>query len=978
MPRESLHTISLDRPTFLEETMYRPTGLLALAALLSFPLGAAAQNKPAKPVTVGTASTGERALPPIPYTEYTLANGLRVILHEDHSTPIVGVNVWYHVGSKNEQPGKTGYAHLFEHMMFQGSKGYDDDYFKALQEVGGTLNGSTNTDRTNYWELVPSNFLERALFLEADRMATLPDVLTEAKLANQRDVVKNEKRQNYDNRPYGLAGARIAEILYPASHPYHWLTIGSLDDLTAASMDDIKAFFRRYYTPNNASLSIAGDFKPAEARQWVEKYFGPVKRGPAVTLPVVTQPTLTGTIREGMNDRVSAPQITMVWHTVPALTEDEAPLDVLAAVLGQGRNSRLYKSLVYDKQIAQSVNASSNTRELAGTFQITAIPRRGVTVDSLEAEFNREIAEVLRKPPAQSDLQRAYNASEARFIYSLQTVGGFGGKGDQLNQYAIFTGNPGFFERDLSRYKAVTPADLQRVAKKYLTGNRLIFTVTPLAREAQTAQTRGAQGQGAAAAAAEGESGREVATESKLNESLPKGGPDPSFTLPQIQRRKLSNGLEVLFVEHHELPVVTMNLVVRGGAAADPADRPGLATVTADLLDEGTLARNALELSDKLASIGAILNSTADWDANRITMTTLTRHLDTALGLFSDVVLHPAFRDNDVSRIRQSRLQGLVQARDNATTIASQVYASLLYGSSHPYGHPQSGTQASINAITADDLRSYYSTYYKPNNSTLIVVGDVKPETIVAQLENAFGIWKAGDVPAVNVNASPAQRDKTTIYLVDRPGAAQSVINIGEVGAPRSTPDYFTRLVLNQILGGAFVSRVNLNLREAKGYTYGARTAFDYRRGAGPFTASAGVQTAVTKESVYEFLKELRGIRGDIPITQRELDQAKESLIRGFPRTFETPAQIAARLTDVALYGLPDNYFNSYIAGVRNVTAADVTRVANAAIDPTHLAILVVGDRSVIETGLRSLEGIGATITVLDADGRPAASGTQQ
>ena len=956
--------------------MHRLTGLIAAAALLSFASTAIAQNRPAKPVTVGTASTGERSLPPIPYTEYTLPNGLRVILHEDHSTPIVGVNVWYHVGSKNEQPGKTGYAHLFEHMMFQGSKGYDDDYFKALQEVGGSLNGSTNTDRTNYWEVVPSNFLERAVFLEADRMATLPDALTEAKLANQRDVVKNEKRQNYDNRPYGLVGAKIAEILYPASHPYHWLTIGSLDDLTAASMDDIKGFFQRYYTPNNASLVIAGDFNPADARRFVQKYFAPIKRGPEVSLPVVTQPTLSGTVRQGMQDRVSAPQITMVWHTVPGLTPDDAPLDVLAAVLGQGRNSRLYKSLVYDKQIAQSANAFNATRELAGTFQITAVPRRGVTVDSLEAEINREIAAVLVSAPAQTDIQRAYNASEANFIYSLQTVGGFGGKSDQLNQYAIFTGNPGFFEQDLSRYKAVTPADVQRVARKYLTENRLVFTVTPLARDAQTAQTRGAPPP--TAGAAEGETGRAVATESKLNESLPKGGPDPSFTLPQLQRRKLSNGLDVLIVEHHELPVVTMNLVVRGGAAADPADRAGLATVTADLLDEGTESRNALELSDRLASIGVNLNSSADWDANRITMTTLTRHLDTALGLFSDILLHPAFRDNDVSRIRQSRLQGLVQARDNATTIASQVYASLLYGASHPYGHPQSGTQASINAITASDLRSYYDTYYKPNNSTLIVVGDVKPDALVARLENAFGIWKTGSVPAVDVTARPAQRDKTTIYLVDRPGAAQSVLNIGQVGAPRSTPDYFTRLVLNQMLGGAFVSRVNLNLREAKGYTYGARTSFDYRRGAGPFTASAGVQTAVTKESVSEFLKELRGIRGDIPITQKELDQAKESLIRGFPRTFETPAQIAVRLTDVALFGLPDSYFNTYIAGIRNVTAADVTRVANAAIDPAHLAILVVGDRSVIEPGLRSLEGIGTTITVLDADGRPVGEGTAQ
>jgi len=334
--------------------MRRPLVALALAAFAGSPV--LAQNKPANPPAFPAPST--RVLPPIKFTEFDLANGLRVIFHEDHSTPIVAVNVWYHVGSKNETLGKTGYAHLFEHMMFQGSKNYDDDYFKALQEVGGSLNGSTNTDRTNYWEVVPSNFLERAIFLEADRMATLPDALTEAKLANQRDVVKNEKRQNYDNRPYGLVGARIAEILYPESHPYHWLTIGSLDDLTKASREDITAFFRHYYTPNNASLSIAGDFDPVQARKWVEKYFGPVKRGPSVTLPVVTQPKLNGTIRAGMEDRVSAPQITMVWHTVPASTKDEAPLDILASVLGGGRTSRLSRALMYDNQIAQQLRAS--------------------------------------------------------------------------------------------------------------------------------------------------------------------------------------------------------------------------------------------------------------------------------------------------------------------------------------------------------------------------------------------------------------------------------------------------------------------------------------------------------------------------------------------------------------------------------------------------------------------------------------------
>src|SRR5687767_824841 len=428
-------------------TMHAPLRFVFAVALALTPVTAFAQ----------------RTLPPIPYTQFTLPNGLRVILHEDHSTPIVAVNVWYHVGSKNEVPGRTGFAHLFEHMMFQGSKGYNDDYFKALQEVGGTLNGSTNMDRTNYWEVVPSNFLERAIFLEADRMGTLLDALTEAKLANQRDVVKNEKRQNYDNRPYGLVGARISEILYPPDHPYHWLTIGSLDDLTAASMDDVKDFFRRFYTPNNASLVIAGDFNPAEARRMIEKHFGGIKRGPEVKPVTVPQPKLSGTVRQGMEDRVASPQVVMVWHTVPAFTPDEAPLDVLGSILGQGKNSRLFRALVYDRQLAQSVSASNGSRELAGRLQLTATPRRGVSLDSLEAAIQSEIAKIIAEPPAASELERAYNENEARLVYSLQTVGGFGGKSDQLNEYAVFTGNPGFFEQDLARSEEHT-SELQSLA----------------------------------------------------------------------------------------------------------------------------------------------------------------------------------------------------------------------------------------------------------------------------------------------------------------------------------------------------------------------------------------------------------------------------------------------------------------------------------------------------------------------------------
>lgn len=975
-------------------------------------------------------------LPQIEFQEFTLPNGLRVILHEDHSTPIVAVNIWYHVGSKNEAPGRTGFAHLFEHLMFQGSKHHDDDYFKPLQAAGGTLNGSTNYDRTNYWEVVPSNFLELALWLEADRMGYLLEAMTEEKLANQRDVVKNEKRQNYDNRPYGLVPARIAELMYPPDHPYHWLTIGSLEDITAASLDDVKEFFRRFYTPNNASLVIAGDFQPAAARRLVEKYFGAIKRGPRIAPVRAPQPRLEKEIRLQTEDRVTLPRIYLVWHAVPQWSEHDAALDMLAGLLTGTKGSRLYRSLVYEKQIAQDVSAFNASREIAGQFQIVATARAGRTLAEIEALIDEEIARIKAAPPGDAEIERVYNAIEASFVYSLQAVGGFGGRSDQLNQYAVFRRDPGYFQQDLERYRRVTAQDIQRVAAAYLTDRRLALSVVPRGPEEraksaapvpegptkagvspsrQTAEpltapvsaTPETAPTGAARVATseqrndERPAGVQPQTRAEADATLPAGaappaasaplshkerapeppphdglyvmpapGPTPPFRLPEIERRRLSNGLEVLIVEHHDLPVVNMNLVIRTGAAADPAGRAGLAEITAAMIDEGTKRRTALDISNGLAEIGARLGTGAGWDGSGVNLLTVTRHLDRALEIYADVITSPAYLPAELERIRASRLTLLAQRRDSANEIASVVYAALLYGRDHPYGHPLTGHEQSLRAIAPDDLRSFYATYYRPNNAALIVAGDVSPDAVVDRLEQALAGWLPASVPPLVIPAAPA-RDQARIYLVDRPASAQSVIAIGQVGPPRSTPDYFPLLVMNTLLGGQFTSRLNMNLREDKGYTYGARTSFDYRRGAGPFIATASVQTAVTKEAVAEFLKELVGIRGAVPVTQEELEFAKQSIIRGFPRGFETSSQIADRLSDVVLYDLPDNYFNDYIWRVSAVTLDDVVRVAEKHLDPSRMVILVVGDRRLIEDPLRSLDGLGSTVTALDAEGRP-------
>ncbi|HEX8142809.1 MAG TPA: insulinase family protein [Pyrinomonadaceae bacterium] len=978
-------------------------------------------------------------LPPIKFTDSNLDNGLRLILHEDHSTPIVAVNVWYHVGSKNEVPGRTGFAHLFEHMMFQGSKHYDNDFFVPLQEAGGTLNGSTNSDRTNYWEVVPSNFLELALWLESDRMGYLLDALTEEKLTNQRDVVKNEKRQNYDNRPYGLVSEEIAARMYPSSHPYRWLTIGSMEDLDAASLTDVSDFFRRFYTPNNASLVIAGDFDAVEARRLVEKYFGPIARGPAVEPVVAPAPSLDGEVRVTMEDRVSLPRIYISWHGVPAWAPDDSELDTLSTVLAGGKGSRLYKALVYEQQIAQDVTAFNNSREIAGQFQIVVTAKPGKSMEELERAIDDQLERIKTDaPPTAEEMERAYNARESSFVYSLQTIGGFGGRSDQLNQYAVFLNDPGYFQQDLARYAGVTAQDVSRVTRTYLTDERLVLTVVPGARAAGKTYASGPAPAGPSSAALEpaqqtpgplipgaqstpapssitGGGGPSPAgqaspvepaagvrqqTKAEAAATTPAGAtppataahsgvheepdeqvrlgglyappmrqPDPSFVLPSIQRRTLSNGLELVIVEHKDLPVVTLSMVLRTGAAADPQDGAGLASISAALLDEGTKTRSALDISNELAAIGARLGTGADWDLSGVSLLTVTRHLERALEIFTDVLINPAFPESELELQRNTRLTTIMQRRDNPQDIAGLVYASLLYGRQHPYGHPIIGDEPSVRAATILDVKSFYETYYRPNNATLIVVGDVHPDTLVPQLERAFSRWERADVPPTIIPAPPV-RDRAGLYLVDKPGAAQSILVIGQVGPSRATPDYFPLLLMNMMLGGQFTSRLNLNLREDKGYTYGARTFFDYRRGPGPFAASTSVQTAVTRQSIEEIFKELRGIRGEIPITDAELDFSKQAVIRGFPRSFETPEQIANRLADVVLYELPDDYFNRYIGNIRDVSREAVADAALRYLDPSKMITLVVGDREAIEPELRSLDEVGPTLTILDTEGR--------
>ncbi len=910
-------------------------------------------------IAASSSTFGQVKLPPVNVKEYKLKNGLRVITHVDRSTPVVTVGTWYHVGSKNEVVGRTGFAHLFEHMMFQGSKNYDSDYFTPLQEAGGSINGTTNQDRTWYFETVPKNFLELALFMEADRLANLLPAMTQEKLDNQRDVVKNERRQRVDNQAYGASFEKIGEIMFPKGHPYNWTTIGSLEDLQAASLEDVKDFFRQYYTARNTILVISGDLDEKQTEKWVKKYFGQVVTGDEIKRPNPEQPKLDKEIRVSVDDSLAPlPRRYMVWHSVRQYAPDEPALDILSNILSSGRGSRLQSNLIYSKELAQQVFANNGTNEIAGTFQIQATARPGKSLDDIEKEINAEIERIKKDPPSEEEMNRSKNSIESQTIFGLQTVLG---KASQLTNYAGYVGRPNYFQEDVDRYSRVTAADVQRVANTYLTANRLVMTYNPKRAEGSRATSAANQ---PTSVKSEKRDQAKIDAQAAL---LPKPGPDPKLSLPAIEKTKLANGLEVWMVEQRELPMVSMNLVFKTGSSNEPDSKTGVAGITTSLVDDGTKTRSAVEIANQLQSIGANLNAGGTWDSTNVSMQTLTKNLNKALEIFSDVVQNPTFPAAEFESQRARSLVGLRQQKSNPNAIANTVYNKVLYGD-HPYGRDNNET--TLKALSRDDVVNYYQNTFRPDNGVLIVVGDFDKAAIKASLERSFAGWASSGKVAAKTLPQARMLDKTGVFIVDRPNSAQSVVSVGQVGIDRMNPDYMPVVMMNSILGGAITSRISMNLREDKGYTYGANSGFQFRRGAGPFRAGGDMQTAVTKESVWELMKELNGIRGAIPITQKELDYNKQSLIRRYPAGFETVGAISNQLANLVVYGLPDSYFNDYISMVNAVTLDDVNRVANKYLDPSKMAIVIVGDRKVIEPGLKEL---GYPITILDADGNPAA-----
>ena len=896
-------------------------------------------------------------LPPINVKQYKLKNGMTIVMHQDRSTPIVSVNMFYHVGSKNEAKGRTGFAHLFEHMMFQGSGNFIDGW-RAVDEMGGSVNGTTDQDRTFYYETVPSNMLERTLYMEADRMGNLLAAMDQAKLDNQRDVVKNERRQRVDNVPYGAMSEMQLEVMYPEGHPYRWDVIGSMADLSAASLEDVKSFFRTYYVPNNTVMAISGDYDEKQTMEWIEKYFGGMKSGEAIVRPNVPVPQLSSVVRKSYEDPfANASRLSMTWASVPAYSPDEAPLDVLANILSSGRGSRLQSNLLYKNELVANVGAGNNTSEIAGLFQISATARPGKTLEEIEAAINTEIERIKAEGPTADEINRSVTQRDAQAIYGLQTVFG---KGSALANYAGYLGQPNYFQANLDRYRKVTAEDVKRVANKYLGPNRLVLSAVP-------AKTPPPPAKADKPASTETKK-KDTALIAKQEAMLPKAGPDPKLVLPAIEKTKLSNGLNVWVVKQNELPIVSMNMVINAGGALENADKSGVASMTASMLNQGTTTRSALEIANGLQAIGASVGAGSSFDNTTISMQTLTKNLDTALGFFADQVMNPAFPETEFKSAKGRLLNSFRQRKASATAVAGVVYDKVLYGD-QVYGRQLSGDEKTVAAMTRDDLVNFYSANYRPNNSTLIVVGDVQAADIKARLEKAFSAWKSGDVSAASF-AEQRMVAKPGIYLVDKPGAAQSSVSIGLVGIERNNPDYYAVQVMNSILGGGGTARLFMNLREDKGYTYGAYSRFTPRRGAGPFSASGEIQTISTKEAVQEFLKEINGIRGSRPVTQAELDVNKQSFIRRFPSAFETVGGISNQLAALVVYGLPDSYFNDYIQKIGAVSLADVNRVANKYLDPSKMAIVIVGDRKVIEPGLKEL---GQPISILDTDGNVAA-----
>ena len=893
-------------------------------------------------------SAEETAKLSIDFEKYELENGLDVVLHQDKSDPIVSLAIQYGVGSNREKTGRTGFAHLFEHMLFQESENVgQDQFFKKIQDAGGTLNGGTWKDGTIYYEVVPKNAMEMIMWLESDRMGYLINTVTESAFYNQQEVVQNEKRQRVDNNPYGHTGWVLDKNLYPEGHPYNWQVIGELVDLQNATVEDVREFYDRFYGPNNATLVLAGDFETEEAKQLIEKYFGEIKRRQEVEPLKPQVVTLSETKRLYHEDNfATAPQLNMVWPTTEQFTEDAYALDFLGEILANGKKAPLYKVLVKEKDLTSRTRAYNNAQQLAGEFQISITANNDKNLKDVEAGIFEAFAMFEQEGVTDRDIERIKAGLETQFYNGISSVLG---KSFQLAQYNVFAGDPGFIEKDIENIKKVTKEDVMRVYNTYIKDKPFVMTsfvpkgkMELIAENSVVAPVVEEEIKENVVKTVEEDNEEVAKTPSNFDRTVePSQNEAPALNIPTTWTADLSNGISVYGIEQNEIPTVNFSLVIEGGHLLDDMDKNGVANLMTDIMMEGTATKTPLELEEEIELLGASINMSTSNENIVIRGNTLTRNFDKTMKLVEEILLEPRWDEEEFGRIKTKTINEIKRSQANPNAVAGRVYNKLLYGENHIFSYPLRGTEESVEAITIEDLKTFYENYFSPSISTFHVVGKIDQETALSSLEGLESKWESKEVTIPEYPITNT-RDKSSLYFVDIPNAKQSVINIGYIALPRTDKDFYPAEVMNYKLGGSFSGNVNLILREEKGYTYGARTGFSGGKVPGTFTASSSVRTNTTGESVQIFKDQIGQYKNGI--SEEDLEFTKNALIKSNARRFETQFSLLGMLQEMSAYNLPANYIEGEEQIIKGMTLDQHKALANKFLDESKMGYLVVGD----------------------------------
>lgn len=907
----------------------------------------------------------------IPFEQFVLPNGLRVLVHTDHKAPIVAVNIWYHVGSKNEARGRSGFAHLFEHLMFQGSENFKGEFFEPFELVGATdQNGTTNADRTNYFENVPTTALDVALWMESDRMGHLMGAIDQHLLDEQRGVVQNEKRQG-ENQPYGRAFTMILKAIYPEDHPYHHSTIGSMNDLDAARLDDVKNWFRSWYGPNNAVLVLAGDIDLATAKDRVTRYFGDI--APSASLPRMPPriPQHAAATRQTATDNVPQTRIYRVWNTPQFGTAENDRLGLLAQVLGGSQSSRLDKRLSFTEKLADSISAGIQAGEIGGAFIVQVDVKTGVDPAKVEAAIDEEIARLIAEGPTAAETEQARSAALAGFVRRVERIGGFGGKADVLAQCQVYVGNPACYRTTLATLQNTTAAQLKQLAGKWLRRGAFTLQIDPGERK-PVVEDPAVANLPPTQVAPPARNLKAVGQSVDRSLGVPRTDSFPPLRFPALTRATLSNGVKVVLAERRGLPLVQMTMQFRGaGFASDRGLKQGTAGFTLAMLDEGAGDLDALAYAARKESLGAVINASGTLDTAAITMSAIKPRLDESLGLFADVIRRPRLEDKDIERVRGKWLASIKQEKARPQTLARRLLGPALYGPGHPYAIPLSGTgtEEGISALRKDDMTRWLGEWIRPDNATLIVVGDTDLAELTPKLEKALAGWKAPGTPLPRVAVPPVKLGtRPRVLLVDQPGALQANLMVAEVVPPSTDPGAIDLEVANGVLGGTFSSRINMNLREDKHWSYGAFSNIGDALGQRVWATFAPVQIDKTAESIKEMRREVIDyVTAKAPAKPEELAKMQAVRIRALPGSYETGNAVLRTISDIVLYGRPDDYPQQRAHRISTLTV-DALKKAMAAVQPGALTWIIVGDLKKIEKPVRSLE-LGE-LKVVDADGK--------